>query len=520
MENLCVFGGSVWTGRAESYPADTVLTDGHKIKAVGIFEDVRKHPLFPSSRMLELNGESVVPGLSDSHLHLLAYAKQKTASDLTAAKNKQDMLDILREQASKMKPDDWVCGCNFNESNWPGGVMPDWDDLDALEIPNPVLIQRVCTHITVINRKATELCGAGDATGGILAEGAQAAAHSAMSRAMHNNRGRLSESLKNALDECASYGLTCLYTCGADSLGMEEPMSLYQDLYASDNLSARVFAFHDRLPSPEMTTGFGNRWIGYQGHKIFLDGSLGARTAALSEAYFDAPGKKGALLHETKDLAELLARLEACGCQALVHAIGDAALDQLLEALESARGASAPRGLPLLVNHCMVCRPDQIARMRRLGVGATIQPTFVCSDRRMAPPRLGKRIDEGIAYPWRALSDAGIILNGSSDCPIEPLNPWQAIWAAAERKTDALAEPWMPGQCLSVEEALRLYTVNPALSSGTESWRGTVEVGKEADFVILDRNIFTQPAVALRETKAVSTVAGGRVTHGDAAWTR
>lgn len=532
MENLCIARGTLWTGGVPRTDADTVLTNGGKIEAVGRYEDIQRHPLFPASRKLELRGEAIIPGMSDSHLHLLAYAKRKMSADLSKTRSKAELLMILRERARNAKPGDWICGFNFNEMNWPEPALPDGSDLDSLGIPNPVLIQRICTHASVLNGAAMRICGLDrsgapgvfkDADGrptGVVAEEMQAAAHSAMSRVMFG-RGKLLESLKTALGECASYGLTSLYTCGAESLGMEESMSLYQELYAAGELKARVFAYHDAFPVSGMATGFGNRWIAYQGHKIFLDGSLGARTAALSEPYSDAPGEKGMLLHSADGLSEILAKLDELGCQALVHAIGDAALDQLLGALETVRAktsdAGARKRLPLLVNHCAVCRPDQIPRMRRLGVGATIQPTFVQSDRYMAPARLGERAGKGWAYPWRSLLEAGIVMNGSSDCPIESVNPWQAIWAAAERTDEPGSAPWTPEQCLTTEEALRLYTLNPALNSGTDAWRGTIEEGKEADMAVLDRNIFAAPAVELKDTKAICTVAGGRITHGTAA---
>lgn len=534
MRALCITGGTLWTGNTPPPGADAILIEGREISAVGSYEDIRRHPLFPESKKIELQGETVLPGLSDSHLHLLAYAKQKLFADLSKAKDKAEMLAILKNQAQGAKPGDWICGYNFNETNWPEKIMPDKNDLDGLGISNPVLIQRICTHATVLNSAAMANSGLdrSDAPGvlkdfsgaqtGVIVEEIQATAHAAMNRVMFG-RDRLLACLKLALGECASYGLTSIFTCGAESLGMGESMSLYQQLFAKGELKTRIFAYHDTLPVPEMTTGFGNRWIGYQGCKLFLDGSLGARTAALSEPYSDTPGEKGILLHETDELIQTLVDLEAIGCQALVHAIGDAALDQLLGALEAAQGkntggaASATKRPALLVNHCMVCRPDQIARMKLLGANATIQPTFVQSDRFMAPPRLGDRIGQGWAYPWRSLMDAGIILGGSSDCPIETLNPWQGIWAATERRIDTDSDTWMPEQRLGVEEALRLYTVNPAINAGMDAWRGTLEKGKEADIVILDRNIFERPSTELKDVRPICTIAGGTVSHGNIA---
>lgn len=527
MKTTCITGAEIWTGADGADTADTLIVRGSRIAAVGRYDELRNHPLFAESRKICLDGKTVVPGLSDSHLHLLAYAKQKLFADLSGARDKAGMLAILSERAQRAAPSDWVCGFNFNETSWPEPLMPDKDDLDSLGIPNPVLIQRTCTHATVLNSKALDLCGLNgdiqsdgllkDGSGepnGILVEEVQAVAHSRMGRDMYG-RSTLLELLKKSLYECASYGLTAVFACGAESLGMEELMDLYQELRHTGELRARIFSYHDTDTVPRMGTGFGDEWLAYQGYKIFLDGSLGARTAALSEAYSDAPSERGMLLHDTAGLTALLSKLAGIGCQALVHTIGDGALDQLLDALEnSVANWDAAKGFPfVIVNHCMICRPDQVERMRRLGAGATIQPTFVPSDRHMAPARLGGRIEKNWAYPWKNLTKAGIVLNGSSDCPIESLNPWHGIHAAVSRHTDCGV--WMSEQCLNVEEALRMYTVNPAVNAGAGLWRGSLEAGKEADMVVIDRDIFHCSVEDLKDVNALCTIVGGEVTYGE-----
>lgn len=528
MTMTCITDAKIWTGVEGADGADTLIMQDSRIVAVGRYGELRSHPLFAESRKVGLGGKPVVPGLSDSHIHLLAYAKQKLFADLSGARDKADMLAILSKRAQRAAPADWVCGFNFNETSWPESLMPDKNDLDSLDIPNPVLIQRTCTHATVLNSKALELCGLNgdvqsdgllkDGSGepnGILVEEIQAVAHSRMGRDMYG-RSTLLELLKKSLYECASHGLTAIFACGADSLGMEELMDLYQELRHRGELRARVFSYHDTNTVPRMSTGFGDRWLAYQGYKIFLDGSLGARTAALSAPYSDAPSETGMLLHTTADMSALLSKLAEIGCQALVHTIGDGALDQLLDALEnSLPGWDASKEFPfVIVNHCMICRPDQVERMRRLGAaGATIQPTFVQSDRNMAPARLGDRIERNWAYPWKNLTKAGIVLNGSSDCPIESLNPWHGIHAAVSRHTDCGI--WMPEQCLSVEEALRIYTVNPAANAGAGSWRGSLEAGKEADLVVIDRDIFHCSVEELKDVNVLCTIVGGKVTYGE-----
>jgi predicted amidohydrolase YtcJ len=522
----CITCRRIWTGGVASDGADSMLYSRDGVVAVGSRDGISKHPDFPSSKKIDLGEGVVIPGLSDSHVHLLAYAKQNLFVDLSAARSIDDALASLRARARDLGPDEWVCGFKLNETSWEKSVMPNSEDFDAMEIPNPVLVQRICTHATVLNRRAMVMCGLDsgewgegvqrDASGaptGIILEDVQEVAHSRMGLDMFKRKNLL-DLLKQAIDECSSYGLSAVFVCGAMSLGMEERIDLYQELRARGDLKIRVFSYHDSDTVPSMTTGFGDRRISYQGHKLFMDGSLGARTAALSSPYSDAPGETGMLLHGRDELVRLIKRLDSINCQVLAHAIGDAALDGFLDAVSEARGDMPRAGgeLPPVVNHCMICRPEQIERMKRLGVSATIQPTFLQSDRDMAPLRLGDRIDMGWAYPWRGLLDAGICVNGASDCPIESLNPWDGVRAAVDRMT--ASGVWMPDQRLSVEEALRIYTVNPAVNSGTISWRGTLEEGKEADFVLLDRDIFNGPD-GLRDARVLCTVVGGEEVYGE-----
>ena len=517
----------IWTGTGNDQSADALLFSPEGIIAVGPRDQLRSHPMYGQSRKADLGDGIVVPGLSDCHLHLLAYAKQKLFVDLSKAQSQDDVLAALAERVQRAAPDEWVCGFNLDETSWPEPTLPDRRTLDALGIPNPVLVQRVCTHATILNTEAMRrsglleaasfegvLSGEDDTPNGILVESAQATAHSRMGGETFV-RQKLLEVLSHSLQECASYGLTTLFVCGATSLGMEERMDLYQALRTDGRLTARIFAYHDMDTVPTVTSGFGDRWIAYQGYKLFLDGSLGARTAALSKAYADAPQERGMLLHDTAALTAKLKELDVMACQALVHAIGDAALDQLLDAAEGAEARQHKEGrkLPILVNHCMICRPDQVTRMRRLGVAATVQPTFVPSDRTMTPARLGDRIDRGWAYPWRSLTDAGIRLNGSSDSPIESLDPWLGIRAAVTRHTREGV--WMPEQRLSVAEALCMYTVNPAVNSGSNEWRGTLEAGKEADFAVLDTDIFACSEDRRADARVQCTVVGGRSVYGE-----
>jgi predicted amidohydrolase YtcJ len=302
-------------------------------------------------------------------------------------------------------------------------------------------------------------------------------------------------------------------------MGMDEDMELYRQLRDVGGLKARIFSHHDKWDNQTNESFPGDRWINRLGCKIFLDGSLGAGTAALSSPYSDAPSQSGMLLHNTEGLVKLLESIDAANSQVLIHAIGDAALDQLLDATEILRrrkpddeGEGAPQ-LQILANHCMVCRPDQLSRMKRLDVGATIQPAFVVSDWAMASSRLGDRVERGWAYPWKNLIDAGVRLNGSSDSPADSINPWIGIWSAVNRIT--AGGIWIPEQRLTIDKALALYTINPATSAGINTWMGSLAVGKEADFVILDSDTLRGVEGEQKKVHVTCTVVGGRVMYGN-----
>ena len=518
----------IWTG-ADSVPGvpppDTILFSGERILAVGSEAEVMLHPEHAASRKVRLPGVTIIPGLADSHLQFSDYARQRLSIDLSRVSCKDEMLSSIASAARSFGDDEWISGFNFSETEWDEAVMPDRHDLDSLNIPNPMLIQRICGHVTILNSRAMSLCsvecsyeadgvqlGFGGEPTGRLMDDAQSIALSRMIADMFD-RDRLIACLREGLKQCASCGLTALFTCALSRMGRNEYLDVYQELMACGDLKARIFCYLDDDAYPRMASGFGHDWIRYQGYKIMLDGSLGARTAALSAPYSDAASVCGEVLLGEGELARKLSQLDAIGCQAKVHVIGDAALERLLDVLERRKSEGrAARNLPVVVNHCMVCRPDQIERMRALGIAATIQPTYVASDRIMAPMRLGSRIEKGWAYPWRSLVDAGVVVCGSSDSPFESIDPWEGIWAAVERETPRGV--WMPEQCLGVEEAVRMYTVNSALATGTESWRGSLEPGKVADMVLLDRDIFTCAPSERRGTRVVCTIAGGDVTYG------
>ena len=520
---LYLRNGNIWTGDPAVPAAESIIIGDGKIVAVGKTSQLDAHPFTADSVCHELDGVTVIPGMSDCHLHVLTCAKGMQSVDMSSAGSADDVIEKLRDRSSKVDPDTWIYGTMLNENDWPVPVLPDASDLDRAGISNPVVIHRVCTHASVANSRAMEISGIigmdvpgirKDPSGkpsGILVEGAQLPVHAALKRSLYTNENLLNY-LDAYLNHAASLGLTTLHSCSAASLGMEEELGLYQTLMDQDRLCCRVYSTHDELSVPSMGGVIGNDFVRFEGFKLFLDGSLGARTAALSFPYSDDPSTDGMLIHEPDELLEKLCESTRRGDHILVHAIGDRAIDQMLDAIEKTCEKYPDPKYPYLLNHIEILRPDQIERMKKLPVACVIQPTYVPSDIDMVPARLGA--NEKYACVWKDIMEAGLMLCGSSDAPIEVLDPVCGIWALVNRTSYDGQRTWRPEQKLTLDEALHIYTTYPAKAHATWKWNGSITPGKAADIVIFDRDLFSTQEMELREAKVVNTFVDGTLSFG------
>lgn len=520
---LYLRNGSIWTGDAANPEAESVIIGNGKIVALGKTAQLDTHPFAADAVAHDLHGVSVIPGMSDCHIHVLTCAKGLQSVDMSTAKSLGDVLEKLRERSGEVGADTWIYGTMLNENNWEKPVLPTAADLDKAGIGNPVVIHRICTHATIANSKAMELSGlndmdlpgirrdsAGKPTG-VLVEGAQPPVHGALKANLFTNE-MLLESLDRYLKYAASFGLTTLHSCSAASLGMEEELGLYQALMDEGRLCCRIYNIHDQLSEPSMGGLLGNDFVRFEGFKLFLDGSLGARTAALSFPYVDDPSTDGMLIHELDELVQKLCEATRRGDHIMVHAIGDRAIDQQLDAIERACAVYPNPKYPYLLNHIEILRPDQIERMKKLPVACVIQPTYVPSDIDMVPARLGE--NQKYACVWKDLVEAGLLLCGSSDAPIEVLDPMVGIWALVNRTSYDGTRTWQPEQRLSLDEALHIYTTWPAKAHGTWDWNGSITPGKAADLTVFDRDLFQTPAAAIRDAKVTNTIIGGKTSWG------
>jgi len=515
---LLIRGGTVWTGDRSNPRAEAVLVRGERILAAGAAAKLENLECARGAQCLDLAGETVIPGMTDAHVHLLYYAKQRAGISLFETKSLVEALELLKSGAKGTKAGDWVHGVRYNDAYWKENRAPTRQDLDGTGIDRPILLTRVCTHVQVANSAALAAAGIpeerwGD---GILLETEVAPVLHAL-EAWRAGSGKTLGMIEEACRDFARYGVTELQTCSASGYGLGDDLAPFQQLRLEGRLPTRVVLYEDRIPQWKVMSGLGDDWVRYGGFKLFLDGSLGGRTAALSAPYADDPSTCGLLNHEEGDLLATVKEAHQRGLQMLIHAIGDRALDQAIRAIGAAYAEGpCPCGLPHRVNHVMICRPDQLEAMKKLGVILDVQPAFVPGEINMATARLGEaRIPW--TYSWKSFIDSGLVVTGSSDCPVEPPTPWRGVWGALCRVGDdgKPEEGWQPQQKLTLDEALELWTVNGAVAVGEGGRRGRLAPGYLADLAVLDRDIFKENPMNLKSVEARLTLAGGRVTHGE-----
>jgi predicted amidohydrolase YtcJ len=438
----------------------------------------------PETRRVNAAGHSILPGFHDCHLHLLWYGRLLvTQADLVGSGSVEDVLARLAQLASTTEG--WIGGHGFDQEKLTEARFPTRDDLDGISRTRPIVISRICGHAVVANSAAIALLDpaerdAGDASTGLYTE---TAVYAFYRRRPEPDAATLDRALDAAMRVALRSGITSVQTL----LDSVEQMQVYTRLRRRlGRLPIRVVGMPpekeaDTLARVGILDGFGDSWLRFGGIKFFADGSLGARTALLSKPYADDPRALGTRIYPRDVLARRIAECHKQGFQTLTHAIGDGALDDVLDAIESALDGADNRTHRHRIEHVSVTRPDQIERLARLRIPVTVQPQFVTSDT-WTGQRLGA--DRAAwAYPFRALIDAGIEVGLSSDCPVERLDARLCLHAATNRHA------WTPQGSLGIPEAVRHYTHGSAYLASRELEVGQLRPGMLADFVLIRGDI-------------------------------
>ena len=465
------------------------------------------------AEVIEANGGSLYPGFVDSHCHPFEYGWLKRSVNLRGVTNTTGLRLRVLAGIQRAKPGDWVGGMGWDQEAFPTRALPSRADVDDISPENPVILSRVCGHIGLLNSRGIEALGFANRTGeefdrdengslsGIIRERALDEAFEKLPKSAEKSAA----DLQSVEAEAAKLGLTTLH-CIVSPGGYKEELEALAALSASGSLSLtyRVYVPPEALGYLE-EMGAGKKFAGprlrINGVKIFADGSLGARTAALREPYSDAPENTGILRYSDEALSDLVEKVDARGVQVVIHAIGDRAVEQAAEALGRVSGASNPRRHR--IEHASLLPKDLRSKMVGHGIRAVVQPLFITSDS-WAVDRLGEERARDL-YPLKSMLAEGIIASGSSDSPVESMSPILGMWASMTRGGAASEE------ALTLDEALSLYTAN-AQSNGFDQ-AGGVSEGSPANLTLLDTETTGLHPALFRKVGVLATLVEGLAVH-------
>ena len=475
------------------------------------------------------NGLTLIPGLIDAHGHVLNYGLSLLRVDLIGTRSEQSAVQRVVDFAAENTELDWIQGRGWNQVLWNSNSFPSAASLDTALSDRPVWLSRIDGHAGWANSVAIELAGVTERTEappggqiirdddgkptGVFVDNAMALIRS---RIPPSSTAELSFALNTSMQKLASFGLTSVHDAGVDS----RVVQAYKVLLEAGPLPIRVnvmLAATDPYYEQRLAEGHfrsDDDTLTIRSVKIAADGALGSRGAALIEEYSDLPGATGLLLHNPERLEYFMRAAMNAGFQVNTHAIGDKANKIVLDNYQQLIAETGTRDLRHRVEHAQVLRYEDILRFAELGVIASIQATHATSDKNMAQDRLGEVRIQG-AYAWRKLRDAGAVIANGSDFPVESPNPFYGLHASITRQ-DHGNEPaagWFPEERMTVEEAFASFTIDAAYAGHQENLLGTLEPGKKADFILLDRDIFTSPVSEIWQTSVLQTwVDGNRIT--------
>lgn len=535
MRKIALIGGKVYTPYGF---AEALLAEGDRIAFIGSSEDVSALAGIKVEK-IHLDGRVVLPGLCDSHAHFLAWASNSEKLDLRSARSILDIRAALRKYIDRAgnNPEVWIEGRGWNQELFDDQEqrMPTRDDLDDITPNIPVILPRVCGHVAVVNSaalKAMHITGTTFIEGGVIDKDDDGEPNGII----RENALELFRSMTSTLTKDGMSQLLSKYGTKAASLGLTTINS--DDLsYTGDDFNQLIEVYlkaerEGKLPfrvrqqlllkntellteflAAGWRTGMGGRRYKIGPLKLLCDGSLGGRTAWLREEYADSHGTKGIPIYTQEALDELVWLAHSSGMQVAMHAIGDAALDLCLNAIEKSK-VGRRNSLRHLIVHCQIADDAQLNRIKRLNVGVAMQPSFVPSDMDMALKRLGQERATS-SYRWKTMIDKGIILSAGSDAPVETLSPIAGIHAAVTRQNENHSPygGWVESEKLSVSEAVNLYTWASAWHSGEENIRGELVQGKLADITIIDEDIFLVAPHKIKDIKVSMTICGGEITY-------
>lgn len=515
--------GKIWTGNPNQPWAEALATNGDTIVAIGNREDLAPW-IGDSTQVIRVpEGQLITPGFIDSHTHFVEGGFRLSSVQLRDAATREEFVKRIADYASTVPAGTWIMGGDWDNQNW-GGELPERSWIDAVTPQHPVWINRLDGHMSLANSAALKAAGIADNVKevpggaierkkgkltGVFKDNAMALIDRSVPPATAQQEDR---ALDAAMNYVASKGVTSAHNMSGYWQAFErarDERRMITRIYAGTSLG-NWRALEEKI----RTSGRGDSWLRYGNLKEFVDGSLGSHTAAFFKPFADAPNDSGFFVTPPDQLYRGIKSADSAGLHLMVHAIGDKGIRTLLDIFERVEKENGPRDRRFRVEHLQHIDPADIPRLKTLGVIASMQPYHAIDDGRFAEKYLGYERCK-TTYAFKSLLDAGAVVAFGSDWFVAPPTPLEGIYAAVTRRTldDKNPNGWVPEQKISVEQALRAYTMDAAYASFEENIKGSLEPGKLADFVLLDRDLTTIDPVEIRNAKVLRTVVGGKVVY-------
>jgi len=516
---------------------DSIYIEEGKVKDFGEFKYLKKKYDITNKNIVDLEGKTTLPGFNDSHMHILKYGESLESVDLKGAKSVNEIIERCKDflNKNKLREEQWLVGTGWNQDLFSKNEFPSKNDLDKISTEIPIALSRICTHITVCNSKAIEIMGVNEKTKveggeiekdeegnltGMFKENANSFINKAKPVLTLDDIKAILEKATKSLEK---FGLTSIQSDDIQHGGKswETVIQAYKELYKEGKINIRINQqslffdikeYLDFIDKKVHKLKIDNKFkVGPL--KLLGDGSLGARTAYLSKPYHDDKSKTGMTAYTPEQLDEFV--LTACknGKAVAIHSIGDKMMHMAFDSIEKAT-KNTGKELRHGIVHCQITTKSLFERFQKNNVSAYIQPIFASSDWEVAPKRVGNERAK-YTYNWKRYYDMDIIASFGTDSPVESPSPIENIYSAVTRQ-DFYGNPekgWLPEQKLTVDQSIVGYTYNSAYMSYEEDIKGTLEIGKLADMVVISEDIYNVMPSKIKDIEVEKTIIDGEVVY-------